>query len=80
MIAPHGLLHSHIHLRGATLVTFGPLWIVAHNRISFYLDRLIILQIYQYTTSHLAIPAGTFYYLNHSPTLHINRDIHTTSL
>ena len=30
MIAPHGLLHSHINLRGATLVTFGPLWIVAH--------------------------------------------------
>jgi hypothetical protein len=32
MIAPHGLLHSHINLRGATLVTFGPLWIVAHSR------------------------------------------------
>lgn len=31
MIAPHGLLHSHINLRGATLVTFGPLWIVAHT-------------------------------------------------
>jgi len=31
MIAPHGLLHSHINLRGATLVTFGPLWIVAHK-------------------------------------------------
>jgi hypothetical protein len=31
MIAPHGLLHSHINLRGATFVTFGPLWIVAHN-------------------------------------------------
>ena len=31
MIAPHGLLHSHINLWGATLVTFGPLSIVAHN-------------------------------------------------
>jgi len=31
MIAPHGLLHSRINLRGATLVTFGPLWIVAHT-------------------------------------------------
>ena len=36
MIAPHGLLHSHINLWGATLVTFGPLWIVAHSiAISF---------------------------------------------
>ena len=32
MIAPHGLLHPHINLRGATLVTFGPLWIVAHSQ------------------------------------------------
>ena len=31
MIAPHGLLHSHINLWGATLVTFGPLSIVAHT-------------------------------------------------
>jgi hypothetical protein len=34
MIAPHGLLHSRINLRGATLVTFGPLWIVAHTYLS----------------------------------------------
>ena len=33
MIAPHGLLHSHINLWGATLVTFGPLSIVAHNSL-----------------------------------------------
>lgn len=40
MIAPHGLLHSHINLRGATLVTFGPLWIVAHKeRVRIYLRR-----------------------------------------
>ena len=31
MIAPHELLYSHINSRGATLVTFGPLSIVAHN-------------------------------------------------
>ena len=48
MIAPHGLLHSHINLWGATLVTFGPLSIVAHNayyallspvEVDFYLYR-----------------------------------------
>jgi hypothetical protein len=38
MIAPHGLLYSHINSRGATLVTFGPLSIVAHKK-SLYQQR-----------------------------------------
>jgi hypothetical protein len=38
MIAPHGLLYSHINSRGATLVTFGPLSIVAHNCVVIMME------------------------------------------
>lgn len=43
MIAPHGLLHSHINLWGATLVTFGPLSIVAHNPFTFVIKGHVLV-------------------------------------